>query len=572
MALEYCLAIPDDCSTTSVSGQFRAGEMLVDLGRLSDAERKYRRALACDPDHRQSHLRLTYVLGITGRLWESVPHMLALVRSGRFPAEHLLKLGAFDRVVNERRMLARCRQAAPDDPLPLLGQARVALVENDVPAARKLLEQVIAVLPNENEAQVQLGSVLLETGSAEEFLDWLAKLPSSADQHPDSWVLRGRWCLDQNDLQAAARCFWEAVRRDPNHRQANYRLGTALAALNSPEQASVFLTRAEKLEELATIVDDLFRNNHDKESMRKASVLTEALARVWEAWGWARLAQSEDPASDWAQQTIARLVPQLRPDLPQTLPEGEPARAVDLSSYALPNWKSLRGLATSHPRDEASGVQIRFVDVAAEAGIEFVFFNSPDPDSRATRMFQTPGGGVAAVDFDGDSWPDLYFTQGCRWPLGEERGEFRDRIFRNLGDGRAADVTDPAGLGDEQFSQGISAGDFNNDGFADLYLANIGTNRLYQNNGDGTFRDVTVPAGIQGDHWTTSCLIADLNGDSCPDIYDVTYCAGRDVLTLLCPSLGVPRLCAPRAFPAAPDRVPGSRRRHISGRYRVGRD
>src|SRR5205807_6269894 len=128
---------------------------------------------------------------------------------------------------------------------------------------------------------------------------------------------------------------------------------------------------------------------------------------------------------------------------------------------------------------------------------------------------------VAAFDYDGDTWPDLYFTQGSRRPADENSDDhrdrlFRDRLFRNAGDGLAADVTESAGLGDTRYSQGVAAGDYNNDGFPDLYVANIGPNRLYRNNGDGTFADVSAAAGLTGSFWTTSCLIADLNGDSWP--------------------------------------------------------
>jgi thioredoxin-like negative regulator of GroEL len=554
-ALEYYSQIPEDCSPASVAGQFGAGEFFVQQGRLSEGEQKLRRTLACDPDHRGSHLRLAFVLGITGRRWESVPHMLTLLRSGRFPAEHLLLLGDVERAVDKRLVLTRCRENAPDDPLPLLGQARLWMVENDVPEAHRLLERVVAALPNEYEAQARLGTVLLEMRRSEEFLDWLARLPPAADHHPETWVVRGRWFLLQNDSRTAARCFWEAVLRDPDHRVANYRLGSALAAINDPDRAAPFLKRADSLEHLTTVIDDLHRNHHDKRSMHKASELAESLARVWEAWGWALLARGEDPRLDWAEQTIARLEPLLGSDVPRTLPKGNPALQMDLSSIPLPDWKALPGLAAPRPRDEHGGVQVRFADVAAEAGIQFTYFSGPARRNRAHYIFETTGGGVAALDFDGDTWPDLYFTQGCHWPPTDEQGEHRDRLYRNLADGRAADVTALAGLGDEQFSQGIGAGDFNNDGFSDLYLANIGPNRLYQNNGDGTFTDVSDSAGIRGDHWTTSCLIADLNGDSWPDLYDVNYCAGSEVFTLLCPRKGEARSCSPRAFDAAPDQV-----------------
>jgi hypothetical protein len=356
-------------------------------------------------------------------------------------------------------------------------------------------------------------------------------------------------------LPTAARCFWEAVRRDPDHRQGNYRLGTTLAGMKDSSRAAPFLERAERLEALSVVIDDLFRNHHHTASMAKASALAEALGRLWEAWGWALLARGESPRLEWAEQTIARLAPRLQADVPRTLPEHNPALQTDLTEYPLPVRMATAGRAAPRPGDGPSGARIRFDDVALSAGLEFTYFNSHDGSKRGTRIIESTGGGVAAFDFDGDTWPDLYFTQGCRQPSDRPLGEHRDRLFRNLGDGRAADVTESAGLGDERFSQGISAGDYNNDGFPDLYLANIGPKRLYRNNGDGTFAETTGPAGIHGNDWTTSCVIADLNGDTWPDIYEVNFCAGPDVFTLMCQHGGVARSCSPQSFDAAPDRV-----------------
>ena len=554
-ALEYYQSIPDDGSEPSVFGLFGAGELLCHQGRLTDAESKLRRALERNPHYQLAHFRLAFLLGITGRRWESIPHHFELVRSRQFSAETLLMLGDMERVVNEDELLKSCRQTAPDDPLPRLGLARLALATNRLQEAAELLENVVAAIPDEIEAQARLGMLLLETGRAQDFSSWQRRLPGAALDHPVVWVVFGRWFLEHHDPRTAARCFWEAVVRDPDDRLANYRLGQVLNELEKKEQATPFLKRAELVQHLATVLDGLFHNQHDAASMHKAAILTESLGRVWETWGWARLALADDQTLDWARQTVARLEPQLQPDLPRTLPAHNPALQVDLSSYPLPDWKRDSGAASSQPHDRRGLVPVRFTDVAAEAGIEFVYFNSPDPSTRGARIFETTGGGVAVLDFDGDAWPDLYFTQGCRWPPDEESNEHRDRLFRNLGDGRAADVTQAAGLGDTQFSQGISAGDCNHDGFPDLYLANLGRNRLYRNNGDGTFADVTASAGIRGDRWTTSCLIADLNGDSWPDLYDVTYCAGDQLYTLLCPNDGITRACSPRAFAAAPDQV-----------------
>ena len=159
--------------------------------------------------------------------------------------------------------------------------------------------------------------------------------------------------------------------------------------------------------------------------------------------------------------------------------------------------------------------------------MKFSYYNGDDPTSEGKRMFEYTGGGVAAIDYDLDGWCDLYFTQGTSWPPKRSNTEFLDVMFRNEAGQRMKDVSREIGILDTGFGQGVSAGDFNNDGFPDLYVANIDGNRLYLNHGDGTFTDVTESSGLAThSHWTTSCMVADLNGDSLPDIYDVTFLEG----------------------------------------------
>ena len=161
------------------------------------------------------------------------------------------------------------------------------------------------------------------------------------------------------------------------------------------------------------------------------------------------------------------------------------------------------------------------------------------------------GGGVGVVDFDRDGWPDIYFTQGSKDPQEHDQTEHLDKLYRNLGDGRFADVTAQAGLFENSYSQGVSIGDVDNDGFPDIFVANVGANRLYLNNGDGTFTDATEAAGVGNSTWTSSCVIADFNGDSLPDIYTVGFIQG-DAITRIC-STGKKRLdpCLPMEFPIA---------------------
>ncbi len=197
----------------------------------------------------------------------------------------------------------------------------------------------------------------------------------------------------------------------------------------------------------------------------------------------------------------------------------------------------------------------RFTDRASELGLKFTYFQGPDQQTGGVRIFESTGGGTGVIDLDLDGWPDLLLPQGEEWPPGSDQPipspTYRDQLFRNR-NGRFEEITDISGLDDnDAYSQGCSAGDFNNDGFPDLYIANIGRNQLLLNNGDGTFSDVTEESGISDKSWTTSCMIADLNADGSPDLYDVNYLEGERVYRVECRA----DRCSVRSFAGAPDQV-----------------
>ena len=215
----------------------------------------------------------------------------------------------------------------------------------------------------------------------------------------------------------------------------------------------------------------------------------------------------------------------------------------------------------------------RFEEATDVLGVDFVRFDGRDPGpggliEGGRRMFEWTGGGVAAFDHDADGRPDLFFTQGREWGDGNDppdstpdstpdpAADRRDRLYRNVDGARFADVTADARLVSTGFGHGAAAGDYNGDGFADLYVANAGENRLLRNNGDGTFSDVTAEADIEGSAWTLSAAVADLNGDGLPDLYDANYLEGPEVFTLICAADGqLPRVCNPNVFAAARDRL-----------------
>ena len=158
-----------------------------------------------------------------------------------------------------------------------------------------------------------------------------------------------------------------------------------------------------------------------------------------------------------------------------------------------------------------------FEDVAAEAGLDFQHF-SGSPEKQ--YILESMSGGVAWFDFDRDGWVDLYLVNGGHWEeLVQGKRTVSNALYRNNGDGSFTDVTDEAGVGNRHWGMGVAAGDYDNDGWVDLFVCNYGPNTLYRNNGDGTFRDVTATAGVGDGRWAVSASFGDYDADGSLDLY-----------------------------------------------------
>ncbi|MBW3542077.1 MAG: VCBS repeat-containing protein [Planctomycetes bacterium] len=578
---------PDDGSAAAVEARFRAGVLAMGhLYRASEAENHFRRALGAAPRHLEANLALAELLGREARSFEAAPLVVEVLRQGKAPVD-LLLLPAKG-WVHDLPWLQRCRETVPGDPPVLLGLAGHARDGGHDAEALQLVRAAVAAEAALIEAQALLGRLLLDADAEAEFDSWQRRLPPEAGGHPDIWSLRAEWAERAGESRTAIRCYWEALRRDPSLRAANYQLAQLLIELGEDERAAPFLRRAEELQQLRALKDNLLSSEHTSlEPIRRLAAKLEKLGRVWEAWGWCLVAERIAPAA-WISEQKQRLRPLLEADPPFTLDSANPAVAVDLSDFPLPKGSRVEGRgsrASRRDEDSLPPARISFRDDARAAGIDFQYNNGGQPLRSAgaeyeQKMYEFSGGGAAVLDFDGDARPDLYLTQGGEWgrvesresrvesqkkrsaPLASEpqhstlNPQPLDRLYRNLGNGHFEDVTLGAGIVETSFSQGAAAGDFDNDGFADLYVANIGGNRLLKNNGDGTFSDFTNLAGVAGDDWTTSCLIADLSGDGLPELYAVNYLGGADVFERVCRhGDGRPRMCMPFQFPAAQDRV-----------------
>lgn len=552
-ALEYYNSVPRDGSRTAILAVFSLAEVYRHVGRLTDADREYTYVLENQPAHVLAHSRMAFLLGATGRRWESLPHYTFLLRSGNITLEELILMGDLERHMEQGDYFRKCAQNSPEDALVQLGLAVHEMGEGNLAETQRLLKEVVEQLPDLVTTHALLGEMLINE-DYDTIALWHAGLPSTSDNHPETWFVRGLWARRRGKLRVAARCFWETVRLAPEHRRGNYHLGQLLVALNETS-GQEFAERSSQLYELTDKLDLVLRSNGRYEkAVKDVTELMEKMGRMWEAMAWAGMASQTFPSATWPRQIAARVKPMLNENTPRTLDSENLALKYALSDF--PNHQQLlkpdKNKNTHAPNMRVRS-SIRFAKESS-AGIDFVYYNSPDPSTKGARVFEQNGGGVAVIDYDGDEQPDLYFTQGAQWPSGAflptPSNRYSDRLFRNLGDS-FADVTLEAGLGNQGFGQGPTVADFNNDGFSDLYVANIGRNRLYQNNGDGTFSDITDDCGLTGEEWTSSCVVVDLNADGLPDLFDANYLTGRGVYTAICKG----RACSPSTFNGTPDRL-----------------
>ena len=199
--------------------------------------------------------------------------------------------------------------------------------------------------------------------------------------------------------------------------------------------------------------------------------------------------------------------------------------------------------------DSSQNQGVRFTDVTAELGIEFRHVNG---ESGKKYFIEPIGSGVALFDYDNDGDLDLYFVNGSDLSGMTSSIPPTNRFYRNDG-GTFTDITDEASVGDTGYGLGCCVGDYNNDGFTDLYVTNYGPNVLYYNNGDGTFTDVTATAGVAGDQFSSGCAFVDVNADGYLDLYVVNYVQFDPETNPECSRQGIPTYCTPEALPGIAD-------------------
>src|SRR5882672_6098249 len=226
---------------------------------------------------------------------------------------------------------------------------------------------------------------------------------------------------------------------------------------------------------------------------------------------------------------------------------------IDALTTPLWKWKNSAVLQTT-PATPAATSPVTFVDVAREAGLSVP--NVWGAADHKRYIIEAKGSGLAFFDYDHDGWLDIYLTNGTHldayWPSGKAPTSL---LYKNNRDGTFTDVTDKSGLARTGWQTGVCVGDYDNDGWDDLFCCFCGHNILFHNNGDGTFTDVTRKAGVYDEQirWGAGCTWLDYDRDGHLDLFVCNYIKLDPKSTpatdpAVCQWKGIPVMCGPRGL------------------------
>jgi tetratricopeptide (TPR) repeat protein len=527
-----------------------AGRPFESLAVLQDAIDKH-------PSYPPFRFDLTGLAALIGMEQVSIEHLKWLAQHNQGNLEGLMALAAPERIQPDKEICEKALERCPDDlrihyPLARLDATNLKWLD-----VAEQLEGIVKHRSDFMPAQFLYGRALIELNRNDDVQRWYESLPPGAKESPDYWAVAGVWAERQGEFEQAARAFWEAVQRDESSDPETLKnLVVNLTRIRRGDVSSRLTQRVQHFAELSDALDTFDWRDCDSQNAAIAiAQCMEKLGRLWEAEGWARIALDlhNDKTAD-AQAFYLTIRKKLSIDTPWQLPHEINGDVLGMDDLPPVVWKSNRPQKQEIMQTQQLG-DIRLEDEATSRGLQHTCELAPQAKQMGYAIFQTSGGGAAVIDFNLDGWPDVAVAMLDGEPM--KLNSQPNQLYQNLA-GQFVNVTTQAGIHDTGFAQGITVGDFNDDGFPDVFDANIGRNRLYRNNGDGTFSDVTDHVGLLGEFWTTSAVIADINGDGLADLFEVQYCAGNAPYTQQCPSSvakGKISSCSPLIFAAETDRV-----------------
>ena len=518
-------AIPPEHPEAGLPSLGRSADLCLQLGRYQDAEQRYKRIVSRVPRFAVAHRQLAYLFNRQGRRHEAAKHIRVLCELGDVQQDELFSLMVLGHATYQDPELPSPPGSRPYWPIGPAANARKLYTDYRFVEAADLLHDHVAAGAAAPSIVAFYGRLAAESQDDERFDWWLSQTTKATREYSEYWAAVGSHLAAKRRFPEAVRALAEALERDPTDAPSMQRLNEALLALGRDQEAEAWAER------YATIRETTLASNRigQTASPNPKDYLTvvhglQKLERPLEAVMWEIASAYHRQLSPERVQELAARRQQVaesstRFPTPPALLCGLDKQAFPLPDLPVP---SESGFERKTARSTLA-ISPRFRNVADEIGLNHAYQIAAAPQQDQFALYQTLGGGACVIDFDLDGAGDLYLPQGAADPP-EFQSDQSNLMLRNCA-GLLREVTVPSQLTETRYSIGATAGDWNQDGFPDLLVGNLGSLRLLTNNGDGTFALTADWRPEQQGVVPSSLAIADVSGDAIPDLTELRYVA-----------------------------------------------
>lgn len=532
IAVEMLGSIPEDHPEAGLAALGQAADWSMQLQRFEDAERLYRQVLSRAPAAAVVHRQLAFLYNRQGRRHEAFSHLQQLCRLGNVQQDELHAMMVVGHAIfdDPNTTIPRKKAYYPIGPA---AEARMLYTASRYQEALLVLDPAVRTGEVTPSILAFYGLLAVEAQDDPRFQWWLARTDASVQQYAEYWAAIGTHLLNQRRFSEAIRAFAESLNRDPTDIASMRRINQSLTAMGQQEAADKWIDRYVVQRDVTLASNAIGESSSGSlESYRTVAEGLDKLNRPLEAMTWRlfeafqRKASQEEVESLNEQRMKLAASDQAFPD------EAERMCGISREEYPLPDLEipELSSVAlptASEAIDETFATPV-FENVATKVGVEHSYQIASGPQLYRFALYQSLGGGAAALDYDLDGAIDLYLAQGNGDPPSLV-GTLSNLLYRNVA-GQFEEMTAVSGTADKRYSIGVAAGDWNQDGFDDIVVANIGNKVLLLNNGDGTFRRQEFDSDPALDVLTSSVALGDVTGDALPDIVSLHYVEDNTML------------------------------------------
>ena len=550
-AIELLEQIPVDHSQAGIAALGQAAQWCFEDRQYDKAEHKYKEILERVPNAPPALRQLAFLYNRQGRRHEAAALIQKLCKLGNVLQDELHALVMLTDAIADPlpgNLTKRDRQVAKTVdrryfPIGPMGRSRVLSTERNYLQAIELIGPLVVSGKAFPAMEAYYLRVLIEAQDEDTFLEFLPSASNEAKEFSEYWAAMGTFLLQEQHLDLAQQAFFRAISKDPTDLLSINRM-SQLKRIRLDEEAG------KRWDQRMIDVRQTVRDNNQVAASQQGppvidniNVLANSLQKLHrdhEALMWRAIAQSKGGGGSMEMKTLRRQRKKLLdsdlgfPTLEQalcnnTLKKLDEQSLMDVMKPLMAKAKERRttgdainALIKIEEKRFAISPMPQFVNRAEEWGVHHTYRVAHSPQPNGFAIHQTLGGGVCVLDYDLDGKPDLYFAQGSATPPKTE-GNRINSFWRNESR-RFVDVTGATSLLDSSYTIGVTAGDWNQDGFDDLLVGNLGEDSLWINNTDGTFRRVAIEPSIQKVPSVTSSLaLADLDHDGLPDLLQVNY-------------------------------------------------